>query len=74
MAEPCFASGDLVWYRQVCPGGYGFANRVPAIYLKRTPMRVSIEVLKRDGSRARIAVVPANVSPRAAGEAIEWFR
>lgn len=74
MAEPCFSPGDLVWYRQVYPGGYGFANRVPAVFLEATQRRVAIEVLKRDGTRARIYVAPLNISPRDAGESIEWTR
>lgn len=72
MAEPCFTPGDLVWYRQVTPGGYGFANRVPAVFLRATERRVTIEVLVRDGSRKSIAVHPTNISPRHPDEAIRW--
>ena len=69
-----FKEGDLVWYRQVQPGGYGFVNRVPAVFVEMTPRRVAIEVLLRDGTRKRIAVAPHNVSVRSANESIVWAR
>ena len=64
--------GDLVWYRQTCSGGYGYAHRVPAVFVKATECRVTVEVLVRDGTRKRINVHPGNVIPRARGESIEW--
>lgn len=69
-----YVPGDLLWYRQVTPGGYGFPNRVPAVYVRTTPKRIVIEVLMRTGVRREIGVAPANIMPRQAGEGVEWPR
>jgi hypothetical protein len=67
-------AGDLVWYRQGCRGGYGFRRFVPAVFLRDTGRRVIVEVLTKGGTRVSIAVMASNVTPRLAGESIEWSR
>ena len=67
-------AGALIWYLQTVPGGYGFTNRVPAVFLYWTPRRVAIEVLVKDGSKKRICVARDNIMAREAGESIEWTR
>jgi hypothetical protein len=68
-------TGDLVWYRQTCRGGYGFDRRVPAVFIRATDRRVTVEVLTRDThERKLIAVHPKNVTSRLADEAVVWPR
>jgi hypothetical protein len=66
------ATGELVWYLQTQRGGYGYQQRVPGVYVRPGSARVQIEVLKRDGSRARIWVARKNLIPRGPDEGIRW--
>lgn len=67
-------TGDLVWWRYTARGGYGYTRRIPGVFLRQTMRRVAIEVLKRDGTRARRFVLLDNVEPRRADETIVWSR
>ena len=59
-----YQPGDPVWYRQVSPGGYGFAANIPATFVRRTPRRITVRVTLHDGSTRDIHVAAHNVRPR----------
>jgi hypothetical protein len=63
--------GDLVWYRPTKNDG-GHDRRIPAVYLRVGSARVQVEVLKRDGTRARIWVARKNLESRGPEEGIKW--
>jgi hypothetical protein len=59
-----FIRGDRVWYRQTCRGGYGFERDVPAVFLRRTLARATIDVELLSGGSKRIVVHPKNLRRR----------
>jgi hypothetical protein len=66
-------AGDPVWYTQIHRGGYGFANKVPALFVRTGKKRVTITVLLRTGGTKQIVVHPNNVSERDPSTSVDPF-
>ena len=59
-----FKAGDPIWYKQIIPGGYGFPNNVPGVFVRETARRTKVRVFTKAGTTVEIAVAKHNVFPR----------
>jgi hypothetical protein len=59
--DPRWKPGQQVIWIHTRGGGFGYAERVPAIVIRITPQRVVIEVRERDGQLARHNVSPVHL-------------
>jgi hypothetical protein len=60
-----YQPGDLVIWEHETRGGYGYVERIPAIVVRPSAQKVTIEVQTVDGRAKRVSVNPENVHYRA---------
>jgi hypothetical protein len=59
--------GEAVIWNRVAAGGYGFSEHVPAVIVRVTGRKVTIDAALDAGGSKRVSVDPKNISPRKVG-------